>query len=398
VPGVPSPVRVLLFMGKGGVGKTTTACASAITAADMGHRVLLVSTDAAHSLSDVLELQCEAEPTKVTDQLDVVQLDGQNELQRSWSTIADYLRQLVGFAALDRLRVDELMVLPGLDELVALSRLRSLIMSDRWDAVVVDCAPSADSLRLLSLPDILGFYIDRLFGTDGPTDRWIRKRVARTLSIPAPDDALIASVSEFTNELSQLRAMLGTADLSARIVVTPERVVVAEGLRTLSYLALYGFSADAVVVNRAPLPEFADTVLAGWAAAQRDQLDVIESSFAPLPRLIASHRLAEPVGLAALRELGAELYGQIDPTARLADVEPIEITSTGDETAMRVFLPGIDRDDVRVEREGDELALTLGTRRRLVRIPAGLNARHIVRAGFTQPHLEIVFGVPVHAV
>jgi arsenite-transporting ATPase len=383
-------------MGKGGVGKTTISCASAVTTATRGHRTLLVSTDAAHSLSDVLAMPCGAEPAPVAERLDVVQLDGQAELRRSWGVIADYLRQLIGFAAVDRVHADELMVLPGLDELVALSRLRSLITCGQWDTVVVDCAPSADSLRLLTLPDVLGFYVDRFGSTDRATDRWIRKRVARTLAIPAPDDVLVSSVAEFTEELTQLRAMLTHPHVSARIVVTPERVVVAEGLRTLSYLALYGFSADAVVVNRAPRPELAGTVLAEWAARQQAQLDDIESSFAPLPRLVALHRLAEPVGLEALADLGGQLYGDVDPAGRLAEVEPIEIRSREGETAVRVFLPGVGRHEVQLERAGDELALTLGSRRRLVRIPAGLNGRSIVRAGFTQPHLEIVFGVPAH--
>jgi len=394
--GDPAPARVLLFMGKGGVGKTTISCASAVTTAARGHRTLLVSTDAAHSLSDVLATPCGAEPAAVAERLDVVQLDGQAELRRSWGVIADYLRQLIGFAAVDRVHADELMVLPGLDELVALSRLRSLITSGQWDTVVVDCAPSADSLRLLTLPDVLGFYVDRFGSTERATDRWIRKRVARTLAIPAPDDVLVSSVAEFTEELTQLRAMLTHPHVSARIVVTPERVVVAEGLRTLSYLALYGFSADAVVVNRAPRPELAGTVLAEWAARQQAQLDDIESSFAPLPRLVALHRLAEPVGLEALADLGSQLYGEVDPAGRLAEVEPIEIRSHEGETAVRVFLPGVDRHEVQLERAGDELALTLGSRRRLVRIPAGLTGRSIVRAGFAQPHLEIVFGVPAH--
>src|SRR4029453_10913288 len=190
---------------------------------------------------------------------------------------------------------------------------------------------------------------------------------------------------------------LSHGNVSARIVVTPERVVVAEGLRTLSYLALYGFSADAVVANRAPRSELDDTVLAGWAAHQREQLDEIESSFAPLPRLVALHRLAEPAGLEALAELGHQLYGDVDPASRLADVEPIEIRSGLAETSMRVFLPGVDREEVHLERDRDELALTLGSRRRLVRIPAGLNNRNIERAGFAPPYLEIGFGVPANA-
>ena len=152
-------VRVVLVTGKGGVGKTTLAAATALRAASLGARTLLVSTDAAHSLADVLGMNLGAEPSPVVERLDGLQLDGRHELQRSWHIIAEYLRRLLGFTELDRLHVDELIVVPGLDQLVALARLRALAAEGRWDAIVVDCAPSADSLRLLTLPDVLSWYV-----------------------------------------------------------------------------------------------------------------------------------------------------------------------------------------------------------------------------------------------
>ena len=234
-------MRVILVTGKGGVGKTTLAAATSLAAAERGVRTLLVSTDAAHSLADVLDCPLGPEPERVSGRLDAVQLDGRRELQRSWGAIAEYVHRILGWADLDRLQVDELMVIPGLEQLVALARLRSLSLLGHWDAIVVDCAPSADSLRLLTLPDVLQWYIELLFGDNGVMNSWMRRRVAKALALPAPDDDLLASVTGITDELSRLRAMLDEAVTTARIVVTPERVVIAEAQRTMAYLALYGY-------------------------------------------------------------------------------------------------------------------------------------------------------------
>ena len=167
-------MRVILVTGKGGVGKTTLSAATAVAAARQAARTLLVSTDAAHSVCDVIDRPLGAEPEPVAPRFDAVQLDGRHELQRSWASIADYLHRTLGWAEIHRLQVDELMVVPGLDQLVALARLRALVRDDRWDVIVVDCAPSADSLRLLMLPDVLQWYIDRLFGANGLSGSWMR--------------------------------------------------------------------------------------------------------------------------------------------------------------------------------------------------------------------------------
>jgi len=278
-------LRVILLTGKGGVGKTTLAAATAVAAARRGVRTLLVSTDAAHSVGDVLDQPLGAEPAAVAPGLDAVQLDGRHELQRSWSVIADYLQRVLGWAEIHRLQVDELMVVPGLDQLVALARLRALVLDGSWDVLVVDCAPSADSLRLLMLPDVLRWYIDRLFGDSGITGAWMRRRVARTLAIPTPDDHVLDSINDITQQLSGLRSMLGEAVTTARVVVTPERLVIAEAQRTMAYLALYGYQVDAVLVNRVAGSEFAAPELERWLAVERAQLECIDQSFDPLPRL-----------------------------------------------------------------------------------------------------------------
>jgi arsenite/tail-anchored protein-transporting ATPase len=376
---------MILMTGKGGVGKTTLSAATAVTAADRGSRTLLVSTDAAHSLSDVLGTTVGADPIPIASNLGVLQIDSQYELQQSWSTISHYLKRLLGITEIDRLRLDELVVVPGLDQLVALARLRSLVLSGDWEAIIVDCAPSADSLRLLSLPEVLQWYSDRLFGRGGAFGKWGRRRIEKSLSLPLPDEAVIDSIEEMSGELRQLRTVLNSEATTARVVLTPERVVISEAQRTLAYLALYGHTVDAVVVNRIPS-----------GVEQASQLQGISDLFAGLPCLTMRRWPDEPIGLVQLRDLGSELYREADPLARMVDTPALDIASDGLETVVRVLVPGASRDELDVEMEGDELIISLGSYRRTVKLPDGLIGRSVDRAGLRGQYLEIVFGEPAN--
>ncbi len=390
-------MRVILLTGKGGVGKTTLAAATAVAAAERGARTLLVSTDAAHSVSDVLECSVGAEPAGVAPGLHAIQLDGRHELQRSWSAIADYLHRALGWAEIHRLQVDELMVVPGLDQLVALARLRELVLDGAWDVLIVDCAPSADSLRLLMLPDVLRWYVDRLFGDNAITSAWMRKRIAKSLAIPLPDDHVLGSIEEITRELSGLRTMLSEAATTARVVVTPERVVIAEAQRTMAYLALYGYPIDAVLVNRVAGEEFRAPRLERWLAAEREQLDSIDRAFDPLPRLQARRRFNEPIGVEMLSDVAAEVYAGRDPIERMSSTAPIELATHGTESRVRLFAPGVSRDDIALERDGCELTVTLGEHRRTVQLPDAFQYQDVLRAGRDGAYLEVVFGAVASA-
>ncbi len=367
--------------GKGGVGKTTLSAATAVHVADRGSRTLLVSTDAAHSLSDVLAMRIGADPIPIAGNLHGMQIDSRHELQQSWSTISHYLKRVLGMAEIDRLRLDELVVVPGLDQLVALARLRSLALSGEWEAIIVDCAPSADSLRLLSLPEVLQWYSDRLFGRGGTFGKWGRRRIERSLSFPLPDEAVMDSIEEMSGELRQLRTVLNSHATTARVVLTPERVVISEAQRTLAYLALYGHTVDAILVNRVPS-----------GVGTPAQLQSISDLFAGLPLLTMRQRSDEPIGLAQLRDLGSELYREIDPLAKLVDTPALDIASDGRETVLRLLVPGASRDELDIEMEGDELIISLGPYRRTVKLPDGLTDRPVDRAGLRGQYLEIVFG------
>jgi arsenite-transporting ATPase len=381
-----------LTTGKGGVGKTTVSAASAVRAAALGIRTLVVSTDAAHSLADVFETELGPDVCPIAENLDGVHLDGQREIERSWGAIADYLRRLLGETGIDHLHAEELLAIPGLDQLLALVRLRELVQADRWDVVIIDCAPSADNLRLLALPDAVSFYLTRLFGRTGTVGIWARRRFERAFGVPTPNEEVIESVGDLIDEVSRVRSMFAAATTTARIVVNPERIVIAEGQRLMSYLALYGYPVDAVVVNRVITSHAGDTVLQGWIESQRANLVRIGEAFGGLPMLTVSFQAAEPLGMDALRAVADELYRDRQPLDVMAEVPALSITTDREEAVLRVPVGGAGRDELDVLRRDGELLISLDGHRRAVRLPDSLLHQEVRRAGVADGCLEIAFG------
>ena len=385
-------MRIVLVMGKGGVGKTTFSAATAVVAAERQRgRVLVASTDAAHSLAEAFDEHIGCEPEEVAPNLDAVQVDGRHELERSWSTISDYLGGLLDVTELDRLHSDELLVLPGLDQLLALARLREFVVEGGWRGLVVDCAPSADSLRLLSLPEVLDWYLVRVFGQKGIVRSRIRRNIERNLSITAPSDRVLSSVSDLNSQLTAFRSTLQGSVTTARIVVTPENLVVSEGQRTMSYLALYGYPVDAVLVNRVLSDNCSAPLLEAWHANQALQLKRIDEAFAPLPQLCALLRPCEPVGIGELGDVGRELYGDGDPLKRMAEHNVLTISTEDGHPIVRMPVGGIGREDIDIERQGNELMVGLNTYRRAIRLPDAFQDRDVLTAGVRNDMLEIVF-------
>ncbi|MDQ2796626.1 MAG: ArsA family ATPase, partial [Actinomycetota bacterium] len=295
-------MRIVLFTGKGGVGKTTTASATALRLADRGLTTLLLSTDTAHSLADALDTTLTGEPLEVTPRLWAVQIDTQGRFEAAWRDVQAFLVDMLARGGVDPITADELTVLPGVDEVLALLAVRELALTGNWDALVVDCAPTAETLRLLALPEALTWYLRRVF----PAQRRIAKTMRPIATVlgrgdAIPPDDIFEALLRLNDELAAVRQLLGDpAVTSVRLVLTPEAVVAAEARRTFTALALYGYAVDLVVANRV-FPAGDDEWRQGWAAAQRKQLIAIRESFTGLPVRELAYRAAEPVGPVALR-------------------------------------------------------------------------------------------------
>lgn len=375
-------MRVLLFTGKGGVGKTTASAATAALAASRGRKTLVLSTDPAHSLADALGVPLGAQPTEVEAGLYGMQVDAQAAFERTWREIQSYLVDVLARAGVDALQAEELTVLPGAEEVLALLAVRDQAASGLWDLVVVDCAPTGETLRLLALPDALSWYVEKVFPAQRRALRAVRPLLHRVSGPLVPQDGVFDAVERLHRQLVEVRALLTAASTSVRLVLTPEAVVVAEARRTLTSLALYGYRVDTLLANRVFPPGSDDPWLAGWVAAQSEQLDVVRRDAPAVPLLVSPYLAAEPVGLPALVRLGEQLYGDADPAAAAGTPDDLlSVERTSDGFCLSLALPLAQLRDVDLARTGDELVVTVGGHRRVLALPSAL--RRCVVAGAT---------------
>jgi arsenite/tail-anchored protein-transporting ATPase len=372
------------------VGKTTLAAGTAALAAQRGIKTLVLSTDAAHSLGDALGVNAGADPVESAAGFFVQQVDAQQRFERTWRDVQDYLLTVLASAGVDPIAAEELTVLPGAEEVLALLEVRDHVRSGRWDLVVVDCAPTAETLRLLALPDALGWYMDRVFPASRRVTRALRPLLGRAAGVPAPRDSVFVAVQRLHAELREVRAALTGPDATVRLVLTPEALVVAEARRTLTSLSLYGYRVDGVVANRV-FPPGGDAWRDGWVRAQTAQLAEVEASFAPLPVHRAPYAPVEPVGAAALAALAATTYGDTDPFAVVAGEEPMRVERSGEEFVLSIALPLAARDDVDLARSGDDLIITVGGHRRLLALPSALRRCTVAGAALVEGRMRVRF-------
>ncbi len=384
-------MRVLLFTGKGGVGKTTVAAATAARAAASGRKTLVVSTDGAHSLADVLATPLGPDPVEVDTGLSAAQVDTSRALARSWRQIQSWLLSLLDAGGVDPVTAEEITVLPGAEEVLALLEVRDRARTGLYDVVVVDCAPTAETLRLLALPEALRWWVDRVLPVEWRVVRALRPSPSRAAAA-LPRDEVFRSLDRFTRELADVHRLLtDPATTAVRLVLTPEAVVVAEARRTLTSLSLFGYRVDAVVANRLFPAAAADPWRQGWAAAQQQVLASVRTSFAPLAVRCLPFAGVEPVGLEALAELGGLLYGDDDPVGEPAAEGPLRVERTTDGFALSWALPFTDRAEVDLARRGDELVLTVGGWRRQLCLPSALRRCRVEGARMVAGRLVVRF-------
>lgn len=386
-------MRILLFTGKGGVGKTTVAAATAAACAARGERTLVFSTDPAHSLADSLDRPVGSAPTEVGHRFHAQQLDARERTEEAWDDIQEYLVEVFDWAGVEGIEAEELAVLPGLDELFGLVDLKTHAESGAWDTIVVDCAPTAETIRLLSLPDVLSWYMDRVFPMTRRVNKVVGPVVSRMTRLPVAGDRVFGAADRFYARLDGVKELLADPELcSARLVVNPEKMVIAEARRTYTYLALFGYSVDAVIVNRVLPPAVSDPWFDRWKAIQAEHLDAIEEGFAPLPILRAHLAETEVVGLDALVRLAAELYGDGPPAARLHAGQPLRFDRVDGRRAIVLDLPFAEKGQLDVGRRGSELLITLGPYRRVMTLPDSLVDRPVREAKLRDGTLTVVFG------
>jgi arsenite-transporting ATPase len=391
-PQAASPTRILLFTGKGGVGKTTASAATALACAEAGLRTLALSTDPAHSLGDAFDVPLGPLVAPVAEGLYAQQLDAQDRMEEAWADIQRYLLEVFRWAGVEGLEAEELSVIPGLDEVFALADIREHATSGDWDVVVVDCAPTAETIRLLSLPEVLGRYMDKVFPAGRRVSRLVTPVVSHLTTLPLAGDDVFAATERFYQRLVGVRDLLTDGRrTSVRLVVNPERMVIAEARRTHTYLSLFGYHVDAVVANRLLPDDVADPWFARWKAAHAEHLAAIDSGFAPVPVLRVPLQPTEQVGLDALRDFADALYGGEDPTARFGRREPMSARRDGDALVLDLDLPFTDHDELDLGRSGAELLVRVGPYRRAIVLPDALRRRVVDGAALADGRLSVSF-------
>ena len=384
-------MRLLLFTGKGGVGKSTVSAGTAALAAERGLRTVVISTDTAHSLGDAFVAEVGDEPTEVAPFLFVQQVDAQRAFERSWTEIQVYMRELLDVVGVDPVAAEELTVLPGAEEVLALLELRQQVLSGRWDVIVVDCAPTAETLRLLALPEALGWYMRRFFPVQRRLVKALRPVLTRAAGVPMPSARVFDAIERLYAELAEVQTMLAGPDASVRVVLTPERMVLAEARRAWTTLSLYGYSVDGVVVNRVFPAAGADAWRQSWVDAQTQVLTDVQDSFGSLSVWTSSYQEQEPLGTAQLAAVARDLYGDDDPFAAGLGESPFRIEMTEGGALLRLSVPTAERDDVDLARSADVLVITHGPYRRLLTLPSSLARMQVRSARVREGELQVRF-------
>lgn len=385
-------MRVMLYTGKGGVGKTSVAAATALRCADLGYRTVVVSTDAAHSLADSFDTLIGNEPVEIAPNLKGQEIDILHQMERYWGTVQEWLTTVLSWRGVSELIADEASVLPGMDELASLLQIVYLHDSNEYDAVIVDCAPTGETLRLLSLPEVAKWYLSHIFPVERQVMKMAGPLIRSVTDLPIPDDKVFESIRDVIMQLDRMHQLLAdTEQSSVRLVLNPEKMVIKEAQRTFTYLNLYGYSTDLIISNRIIPASVDDRYFNAWKGSQERYGHLVEEAFAPLPILKVPLMDQEVVGIQMLRKMADAIYGDQDPTKLFYVGQPQSVEKVGDAYLLKLRLPFVGKENVSLARNGDELAISIGNFRRNIILPRVLAVQDVKKAKFEGDYLVLIF-------
>ncbi len=388
--------RVLLYTGKGGVGKTTCAAATALRCAELGYRTIVLSTDSAHSLGDSLDIDLGPEPTNIAPNLWAQETDVYYNLRKHWGTVQSWLSALLAWRGIDETLAEEMAILPGMEELSSLLWVNMHHESGEYDVVVVDCAPTAETLRLLAFPEDARWWLERILPLQRRVARVVNPVLESVIGIPTPGSDVFRQAEDLASQLGRLRDLLADRRrASVRLVLNPERMVIREAQRTLTYLTLYGYGTDLVICNRVLPDTVQDAYFTAWRAAQNKHMQFLREAFSPLPMRKVPLFAQEAVGFGMLRQTAAELFADEDPLRLFYDGRSHAVQRSAEGYYLDIDLPFSQKGNIDVVKRGDELTVRIGAYRRNIVLPTVLARLTPGTARLEEKTLRIPFKEPV---
>ncbi len=385
-------MRIIIYTGKGGVGKTSMAAATACKIAGSGKRVLIMSTDQAHSLGDSFDMKIGKEETRVTERLYALEVDTVYESEKSWGNLKDYFKQLLTLKGGDGIEVEELLVFPGLEELFSMFKILDVYESGAYDTIIVDCAPTGETLSLLKYPEQLSGFIEKILPIEKIGVKTIGKAVESAMKLPMPKDSVFDDIEYLMDKMKRLqRLLLNRQIVSLRVVTTPEKIVISEAKRNFTCLYLYHYNVDAVIVNHVYPARAMEGYFNKWVQAQEEALQEIARSFSEVPCFYVELQQSEIRTLDVLRRLGEQIFAQCDPDGVLFTEEIYEVNQ--EDRTLKIYLPFADKEELCLEQEQRELVVGVRNEKRRFPVPPEFADCEVEGAKFEDGYLYIMFSI-----
>jgi arsenite-transporting ATPase len=391
-------MRIIFFAGKGGVGKTSVAAATGVMAAEMGHRTIILSLDVAHSLSDIFDLDKglldlnRGKPLEVGKNLWIQELDVQEEVTRNWKEIHRYVSLLLNTTGLDEILAEELAILPGMEEVSLLLYINRYVKEKDYDVIILDCAPTGESIRFISIPTALEWYIKKIFKMERTLAKYIGPLAKRVYDVPIPGDEYFAAIEDLFDRLQGVDSILTDPETtSVRLVTNPEKIVLKETQRAFMYFCLYKMNIDAVIMNRLLPDDVTDEYFRSWRESQRRYFEKAEDYFHPVPIFPVNLFRGEILGYERIKGLASEIYGERNPLERFFIGEPYQLSKKDGGYELRMNLPFASRENVELNRISDELIIRVGGFKRRMLLPRQVAASGSAKARLEGRHLSIFF-------
>ncbi len=391
-------MRIIFFAGKGGTGKTSVASATGIKSAEAGHRTVIMSLDVAHSLSDIFDLdrklldQNKGKPVKLGENLWIQELDIQEEIEKNWGVIHSYLSTLLNTAGLDDILAEELAILPGMEEVSLLLYINNYAREKTFDVIILDCAPTGESLRFISIPTTLEWYMKKIFKIERAVTKYIRPVAKKIYDVPLPGDDYFAAVEKLFDRLKGVDAILVDPKITTvRLVTNPEKIVLKETQRAFMYFCLYNMNIDGIIMNRILPDEVNDVYFKNWICNQKQYINQAKDYFSPIPVFPVNLFKSEVLGYNDLKALADQIYGNKNPLDRFFEGKPYNLTKQNGEYLLTMNLPFLEKKDIEISKLSDELIIRVTGFKRHILLPRHVAAAQSVNATFEDRQLCIHF-------